>query len=80
MNVHKIPRQKSKSGCPICGQPIATRFRPFCSKRCADADLDNWLGGTYAFPVVDLDEGDLEQLDRALSENPEQAGEDDDLL
>jgi endogenous inhibitor of DNA gyrase (YacG/DUF329 family) len=34
-------------GCPICGRPPETAFRPFCSKRCADVDLQRWLSGRY---------------------------------
>ena len=41
--------------CPICGKPVVTRFRPFCSKRCADVDLNRWLSGRYAVPVVEED-------------------------
>lgn len=33
--------------CPICAKPEQARYRPFCSKRCADVDLGRWLGGTY---------------------------------
>jgi uncharacterized protein len=33
------------------------KFRPFCSKRCADVDLNRWLSGVYAVPVVEDDEG-----------------------
>ena len=36
--------------CPICGKPADERWRPFCSKRCADVDLGRWLGGRYAIP------------------------------
>jgi endogenous inhibitor of DNA gyrase (YacG/DUF329 family) len=39
--------------CPICGRPAQTRFRPFCSGRCADVDLGRWLNGSYALPVAD---------------------------
>ena len=28
-------------------------YRPFCSKRCADVDLQRWLSGRYAIPLVD---------------------------
>jgi len=28
----------------------ANRFRPFCSRRCADVDLGRWFGGAYAIP------------------------------
>jgi endogenous inhibitor of DNA gyrase (YacG/DUF329 family) len=31
------------------------RFRPFCSKRCADIDLGRWLKGSYAIPAVEGD-------------------------
>jgi len=42
--------------CPICGKPSAQEFRPFCSRRCSDVDLNRWLGGVYAIPVKDHDE------------------------
>ena len=41
------------STCPTCGKPSASRFRPFCSKRCADVDLQRWLTGRYAIPAVE---------------------------
>ncbi len=34
--------------CPICRQPAVVRFRPFCSRRCADIDLGRWFKGSYA--------------------------------
>jgi hypothetical protein len=37
--------------CPICGAPTVERYRPFCSKRCADVDLHRWLSGGYAVPA-----------------------------
>jgi uncharacterized protein len=39
--------------CPICRKPGAGKFRPFCSKRCADVDLQRWFSGRYAIPVED---------------------------
>lgn len=36
--------------CPICGKPGIVRYRPFCSRRCADVDLGRWLSGVYAVP------------------------------
>jgi endogenous inhibitor of DNA gyrase (YacG/DUF329 family) len=33
--------------CPICGMASALQYRPFCSERCSDRDLDQWLTGTY---------------------------------
>jgi uncharacterized protein len=37
--------------CAICHlRPQTEKYRPFCSKRCADIDLHRWLGGVYAIP------------------------------
>jgi len=44
--------------CPICGKPAAAEFRPFCSRRCADVDLNRWLSGVYAVPVTEDEEED----------------------
>ncbi|MGD9669849.1 MAG: DNA gyrase inhibitor YacG [Hyphomicrobiaceae bacterium] len=46
---------KTGPTCPICGEPTARDFRPFCSRRCADVDLARWLNGAYAIPVTDAD-------------------------
>ena len=45
--------------CAVCGKPQAARFRPFCSKRCADVDLAKWLGGGYAIPAEEPPDGSL---------------------
>jgi len=37
--------------CPVCGKPAVEKYRPFCSKRCADVDLGRWLKGGYAIPT-----------------------------
>jgi hypothetical protein len=51
------------ASCPICRKPIDPAFRPFCSKRCADVDLQRWLTGRYAIPASeDDDEEDGEPL------------------
>lgn len=39
--------------CPICGHPTVEEFKPFCSKRCADVDLNRWLSGSYVIPARD---------------------------
>jgi endogenous inhibitor of DNA gyrase (YacG/DUF329 family) len=44
--------------CPICGKPTADQFRPFCSKRCADVDLNRWLSGAYVVPGKDEEDED----------------------
>lgn len=43
----------SAARCPICGKPAEARWRPFCSRRCADVDLHRWLSGGYAIPGTD---------------------------
>ena len=47
--------------CPICRDPSAEAFQPFCSKRCADVDLGRWLTGRYVVPddasEADTDDG-----------------------
>jgi endogenous inhibitor of DNA gyrase (YacG/DUF329 family) len=54
-------RTASVRGCPICGKPTDTAFKPFCSKRCADIDLNRWLSGVYAVPVKDDEDEDGER-------------------
>jgi uncharacterized protein len=44
--------------CPICGKDAVTQYRPFCSKRCADVDLNRWLSGVYAVPATADEEED----------------------
>ena len=40
--------------CPICAKAEAdARYKPFCSRRCADVDLQRWFTGRYASPVVE---------------------------
>jgi endogenous inhibitor of DNA gyrase (YacG/DUF329 family) len=37
--------------CPICRRhPADAKYRPFCSKRCADVDLQRWFTGGYVIP------------------------------
>lgn len=49
-------------GCPICGRPVTTDYRPFCSRRCADVDLSRWIRGGYAIAgrVEDDEDGDAD--------------------
>jgi uncharacterized protein len=42
--------------CVICGKPQAEGLVPFCSRRCADVDLNRWLTGVYAVPGAEEDE------------------------
>jgi len=45
-----------RPACPLCGKPADAHYRPFCSKRCADIDLNRWLSGVYAIPSAGVDE------------------------
>ena len=47
------PEKPRLAPCPICGKLPVQKFRPFCSKRCADVDLNRWLSGVYAVPVTE---------------------------
>ena len=44
--------------CAICGKPQMDKFKPFCSARCADVDLNRWLKGGYAIPGKPLGDED----------------------
>jgi hypothetical protein len=47
--------------CPICRKPAADRFRPFCSGRCKDVDLNRWFKGVYAVPAAESSDDTEEQ-------------------
>jgi endogenous inhibitor of DNA gyrase (YacG/DUF329 family) len=48
---------EERSGkCVICGKPQDPDYRPFCSKRCADVDLNRWFSGKYAIPAAEEDD------------------------
>ena len=46
------------AACPICGKPAVAEYRPFCSSRCADVDLNRWLSGVYAVPIKEEEDED----------------------
>ena len=41
---------KSKK-CVLCDRSATDKYKPFCSKRCADIDLHRWFSGAYAVPA-----------------------------
>ena len=42
--------------CASCRQrEVEVRYRPFCSKRCQQADLGRWLNGDYRIAVEAAD-------------------------
>ena len=59
--------------CPICERETDPKYRPFCSRRCADIDLGKWLSGSYAVPSTDPDDVDevIDALERAGSDADE---------
>lgn len=42
--------------CPICKKDTDPKYRPFCSRRCADVDLGRWLNESYAIPAPEGEE------------------------
>ena len=55
--------------CPICSKDTDPKYRPFCSRRCADVDLGRWLTGAYAVPADSED--DLNEAAQSLpAEDP----------
>ena len=52
--------------CPICKKLSIPEYQPFCSKRCADVDLGNWLDGKYVLSG----NKDLESENEAINVPP----------
>ena len=58
--------------CPICHKEVEDKkYRPFCSKRCADIDLANGFNEKYSSQAVETDEKDLEELEKVLEKQEE---------
>ena len=56
--------------CPICKKEFTDlKYRPFCSKRCADIDLGNWFNEKYRFEADEIDEENLQQLEEAADKS-----------
>lgn len=49
--------------CPICKSETEPRYRPFCSKRCADVDLGKWFSEQYTFETEESPSGEDEHQD-----------------
>ena len=50
--------------CALCRtRPVDLRWRPFCSKRCQQADQARWADGTYRIegPSISLVDDDLDE-------------------
>jgi uncharacterized protein len=51
-------RDPRTTSCPICGKPAVENVRPFCSRRCANVDLNRWFSGVYAVPIKEEEDED----------------------
>ena len=58
---------KDNRGCPTCGKPVSAEFRPFCSRRCADVDLQRWFAAAYAIPAQEAEDDNRDGPDDASS-------------
>jgi len=56
--------------CPICKKETDEKYRPFCSKRCADVDLGKWFNGSYASAAEEIEPEEAEELARFLEQKP----------
>ena len=43
---------EKKPKCAVCGKPQTPEHKPFCSKRCANVDLNRWFSGRYVVPAA----------------------------
>ncbi|MCD2322836.1 DNA gyrase inhibitor YacG [Sphingomonas sp. IC-56] len=53
-----------RDACPLCGKPVQSEHKPFCSKGCRDRDLLQWLGEGYRVPGDPVDPDAQTGLDR----------------
>lgn len=58
--------------CPICSDETDKKYRPFCSRRCADIDLAKWFSGSYAVPSHEPEDTEqaLDAVERGASQKP----------
>jgi uncharacterized protein len=69
----KTSSAEKKAKAPLCAichaRPQTEKYRPFCSKRCADVDLHRWLDGVYAIPGKPEEDEDGENPSSGASKN-----------
>ncbi len=51
--VTSIHKEKTIN-CPICRNNSISPHTPFCSRRCSQLDLGNWLNEAYFIPTYDF--------------------------
>lgn len=61
-----MSKQHVSGRCPICQNPADEKYRPFCSKHCADIDLGRWFSEGYAIPAVETDEDTEEDSTKTI--------------
>ena len=47
----KVTPLRKPVPCPMCKAHSSRAHYPFCSRRCAEIDLNGWFSGVYAVPV-----------------------------
>ena len=55
-----------KKQCSICKKEVVEKYKPFCSKRCADVDLGKWLNESYFVESEELTVIENNELDDEL--------------
>jgi endogenous inhibitor of DNA gyrase (YacG/DUF329 family) len=51
--------------CSLCGKPAVEKYKPFCSKRCAEIDLGRWLKGIYRVETDEPVDDEQRPIDEA---------------
>jgi len=60
--------------CPICLKNFEkdeSEDKPFCSSRCREIDLGNWLSEGYSIPAIELDDEEVTELEKELEKRYE---------
>ena len=60
--------------CPMCDKKFdikESEDKPFCSKRCREIDLGNWLSEGYTIAAVELDDEEITELEKTIGSNNE---------
>ena len=50
-NTPPLRAVRIEAKCAVCGKSVDAKYRPFCTKRCADIDLGRWLKEGYRVPT-----------------------------
>lgn len=62
-NAPPLRAVRIEAKCPVCGKPAdAQKYRPFCSKRCADVDLGRWFKESYRVPTDEAPQDEEVQM------------------